>query len=222
MSTGPVQAATAPASHGGSVVRRSGTASVQGLAGGRVPVLPVAAVAAATALLLVVTELLVGWGRGTAAGSCGPAVAAGSRLPAGAATQKRPRRTTRPAAALASVPPPGSPSAGSLPSSLDAFAGQQLLAGQSWRTARVTMTMQANGELVIYDKAGQAEWASGTVGTGYRLIMQADGNLVIYNRQPFGVWSSGTGGDQGAFLEIQGSGDVVIIYHGKVVWSAGT
>jgi hypothetical protein len=36
------------------------------------------------------------------------------------------------------------------------------------------------------------------------------------------VWSSGTGGNQGAFLELESNGDVVIVYQGKIAWSAGT
>jgi hypothetical protein len=111
--------------------------------------------------------------------------------------------------------------AASLPSSLDVFPGQQLHSGQSWKTSQVTMTMQADGELVIY-RAGRAEWSSGTVGSGYRVIMQDDGNLVIYNQQVFGVWSSDTGGDQGAYLKLESNGDVVIIYQGKVIWTPGT
>ncbi|QBD75425.1 lectin [Ktedonosporobacter rubrisoli] len=56
--------------------------------------------------------------------------------------------------------------------------------------------MQADGNLVIYDPAGDPLWASGT--NGYDdsyLIIQDDGNAVIYT--PYGdpVWATGTNGE---------------------------
>lgn len=102
------------------------------------------------------------------------------------------------------------------------YADEQLTFGQSWRTSQVTMTMEDDGQLEIFNPTGQVEWSSDTVGTGVRAIMQADGNLVVYNQQVYGVWSSLTGGDQGAYLDLESNGNVVIMYQGKIVWSAGT
>jgi hypothetical protein len=40
--------------------------------------------------------------------------------------------------------------------------------------------MQADGNLVLYNKNGKALWASGTAGSvGDRLEVQSDGNLVV-------------------------------------------
>ena len=113
---------------------------------------------------------------------------------------------------------PGTSSTGSLPSSLKIYADEQLMSGQSWRTSKVTMTMQPDGQLEIYGRDGVAEWSSDTVGTGIKAIMQADGNFVIYNKKVFGIWSSGTEG-QGAYLEMESSGAVAIIYNGHVLFT---
>ena len=113
---------------------------------------------------------------------------------------------------------PGTPSTGALPSSLKIYADEQLMIGQSWRTSKVTMTMQPDGQLEIYGRGGVAEWSSDTAGTGIRAIMQADGNFVIYNKKVFGIWSSGTEG-QGAYLEMESSGAVVIIDNGHVLYT---
>ena len=53
--------------------------------------------------------------------------------------------------------------------------------------------MQTDGNLVIYNPAGQAKWNSGTVGNpGAFVILQDDGNLVIYSTTARPLWSSNT------------------------------
>jgi hypothetical protein len=57
--------------------------------------------------------------------------------------------------------------------------------------------MQADGNLVVYDDDGDAEWDSETyrddAGT-YALVMQDDGNLVVYdNASGDPLWSTQTG-----------------------------
>jgi len=57
--------------------------------------------------------------------------------------------------------------------------------------------MQADGNFVVYNKAGSAVWATNTVrGEGYyRLRMQNDGNVVIYNGDfavGNAIWATGT------------------------------
>ncbi|MFK0159977.1 protein kinase [Streptomyces sp. NPDC090493] len=99
---------------------------------------------------------------------------------------------------------------------------QQLMPGESWQTNRTTMTMQTDGNLVIYDEDHHRRWSSGTSGTGYRAIMQADGNLVVYNQDTWGVWSSVTSGHDGAYLYLGTDGDVSVVYQGTTLWSAGT
>jgi hypothetical protein len=99
---------------------------------------------------------------------------------------------------------------------------QQLMPGESWQTNRTTMTMQTDGNLVIFDENHHRRWSSGTSGTGYRAIMQADGNLVVYDKDTWGVWSSVTSGHDGAYLYLGTDGDVSVVYQGTTLWSAGT
>ena len=49
--------------------------------------------------------------------------------------------------------------------------------------------MQGDGNLVVYDAAGQAQWWSGTAGyCGAWLAVQSDGNLVIYDVYGYPIW----------------------------------
>ena len=54
-------------------------------------------------------------------------------------------------------------------------------------------------------------------------IMQADGNFVIYDIEdgfPFPVWSTSTWGNPGAYLNVQGDGNMVIYSASNtVLWS---
>jgi hypothetical protein len=57
------------------------------------------------------------------------------------------------------------------------------------------LTMQTDGNLVLYDVNGHAVWASDTQNSGearHRLIRQSDGNLVIYAKNNEPTWSSKT------------------------------
>ncbi|MFI1052184.1 protein kinase [Streptomyces griseoruber] len=133
-------------------------------------------------------------------------------------------KTTGPSGkAVGSAPDPGETvSASPEWTTLTVRHDQQLMPGESWQTNRTTMTMQTDGNLVIYDEDHHRRWSSGTSGTGYRAIMQADGNLVVYNKDTFGVWSSVTSGHDGAYLYFGTDGDVSVVYQGTTLWSAGT
>jgi hypothetical protein len=80
--------------------------------------------------------------------------------------------------------------------------------------------MQDDGNLVIYDSAGHAVWASGTFGAfGAYAIMQLDGNFVIYNSANQPIWATGKYGS-GNYLIMQMDGNLVV-YHGTTpLWSA--
>ena len=55
------------------------------------------------------------------------------------------------------------------------------------------LRMQDNGNLVIYDRTGEATWASGTVMTGViSAKMQDDGNLVLYMNLHDPIWATNT------------------------------
>lgn len=102
-------------------------------------------------------------------------------------------------------------------------AGDALHAGQS-RTScdgRFQLTMQGDGNLVLYQRAAPPVWSTGTNGTGASMAaMQGDGNLVLYAGGP--VWSSQTFGHPGAALAVQSDGNVVIYGGGQALWASGT
>jgi len=53
--------------------------------------------------------------------------------------------------------------------------------------------MQQDGNLVVYNGAGQPLWNSGTEGNpGAFLVVQDDGNMVIYNQELQPLWQTGT------------------------------
>ncbi|MDT0462169.1 hypothetical protein [Streptomyces gibsoniae] len=101
-------------------------------------------------------------------------------------------------------------------------ATRTLSAGQSWSATLAHLTMQGDGNLVIYDEQGHARWASNTFGAGNHAVFQADGNLVVYNSANQAVWSSGTEGHNGAELVLQNDGNVVISQDGAALWASGT
>ena len=68
--------------------------------------------------------------------------------------------------------------------------------------------MQGDGNLVEYNAANAAIWASGTSGNaGAYLVMQGDGNLVLYSAAHAALWASGTSG-AGAYLELGDDGSL--------------
>ena len=57
------------------------------------------------------------------------------------------------------------------------------------------LTMQTDGNLVLYDVNGHAVWASDTQNSGEaprRLVMQLDGNLAIKDKNCKTTWCTGT------------------------------
>ena len=77
--------------------------------------------------------------------------------------------------------------------------GQSLQQGESiWSTnEQYRLTMQDDGNLVLYDGKNQPHWASNTWRHGeppYRATMQDDGNLVLYDVRGTATWASNTWG----------------------------
>ena len=77
--------------------------------------------------------------------------------------------------------------------------GQSLQQGESiWSTnEQYRLTMQDDGNLVLYDGKNQPHWASNTWRHGeppYRTTMQDDGNLVLYDVRGTATWASNTWG----------------------------
>lgn len=57
------------------------------------------------------------------------------------------------------------------------------------------LTLQTDGNVVIYVKRAKPVWATNTNGKGgWRLVMQDDGNLVLYAKINTPVWASNTNG----------------------------
>lgn len=61
-------------------------------------------------------------------------------------------------------------------------------------------------------------WSAGTC-CGDRLAMQRDGNLVVYDGAGDALFASDTAGQDGAFLRVEDSGRAVLIRDGAVLWS---
>jgi hypothetical protein len=89
---------------------------------------------------------------------------------------------------------------------------------------RWTLTMQADGNLVLYRSGGRARWATGTYGkTVSRAIMQGDGNFVMYGPDGKYIWDTATDRHPGAWLIVQNDGNVVIYGPaGNPLWATNT
>ncbi|MFJ9640342.1 mannose-binding protein [Streptomyces sp. NPDC101178] len=91
--------------------------------------------------------------------------------------------------------------------------------GQSWATNRIRMTMQQDGNLVVYNEQNKPIWAAMTFGENHRAIFQPDGNLVIHNGEDRAIWASKTHDFGGAQMVLRPDAKVVIVHNGRVVWS---
>ncbi|MBX7225290.1 MAG: hypothetical protein K1X55_04620 [Chitinophagales bacterium] len=85
------------------------------------------------------------------------------------------------------------------------------------------LTMQTDGNLVLYNKKNHPIWASNTNGTDARYaIMQGDGNLVLYNENGRPIWATATDGNPNSFLIIQDDRNLVIYQDETPIWASGT
>jgi hypothetical protein len=102
--------------------------------------------------------------------------------------------------------------------------GETLLAGQSISAGRDILTMQGDGNLVLYAPGRIPVWASNTAGNGgAQLVMQADGNLVVAAPGGRPLWAAGTGGHSRSVLILQADGDAILDAPGNVtLWSTNT
>ncbi|WP_405194163.1 mannose-binding protein [Streptomyces anulatus] len=91
--------------------------------------------------------------------------------------------------------------------------------GQSWATNRIRMTMQQDGNLVVYNEQNKPIWAAMTFGENHRAIFQPDGNLVVHNGDDRAIWASKTHDFGGARLVLRPDAKVVVVHNGRVVWS---
>ncbi|MFJ6464749.1 protein kinase [Streptomyces sp. NPDC091387] len=99
----------------------------------------------------------------------------------------------------------------------------KLHAATSWKTGRLQLGMQADGNLVLYDRQEKrVMWAAGTSGKDNMAAFQDDGNLVVYTAAGRAIWASDPVGFTNATLVIQPGGNVVIMAGGKQVWATNT
>lgn len=85
------------------------------------------------------------------------------------------------------------------------------------------LIMQGDGNLVLYDGAGKATWASGTDhDPGAHAVMQTDGNLVVYATDGKAVWASATSRHPGAYVALQTDGNLVIYLGSTPLWASKT
>jgi hypothetical protein len=108
---------------------------------------------------------------------------------------------------------------------LDPF---QLVAGQSATIGNLTLSMQTDGNLVLY-RDGVSKWASGTndwpsTCTSCYASFQSDGNLVLYSAGGNGeytpYWSTGTNGHPGAQIHLLDSAPYLAIVQGIEIYPA--
>ena len=91
------------------------------------------------------------------------------------------------------------------------LSGQTLQPGQSLTGGHDTLTMQANGNLVLLAPGHTPLWSTRTSGSdGASLVMQPNGNLAVVAPGGQTLWSAGTGHHSGSTLILQPNGNAVI------------
>ncbi len=104
--------------------------------------------------------------------------------------------------------------------------GQILLAGHyiMSNNVRYVLTMQSDGNLVLYGDGPVALWSSRTSGLGGTgVVMQSDGNLVMYNSVGKAIWNSQTGGQGISQVNVQSDGNTVIYNsNSAAIWNTKT
>jgi|GEM_PF-3043748 len=75
----------------------------------------------------------------------------------------------------------------------DNFSPRALWASNTYRSGAGQLSLQTDGNLVLYAWGGRAKWASNTVGAWHpHLFMQNDGNLILIDQSGRAVWDTGT------------------------------
>ncbi len=105
----------------------------------------------------------------------------------------------------------------------DGQYGGEMFGFQEIKSAngKYTLTMQGDGNLVLYSPT-RALWHAGTAGNPYsRLAIQPDGNMVVYDMNHRPIWYTGT--NQRDKLILQDDGNLVL-YNGRnqPLWSTLT
>lgn len=97
--------------------------------------------------------------------------------------------------------------------------GTYLEIGRQYPAGDFFLVFQADGNLVVYTKAGVAVWHTHTYGMDAKTaVMQTDGNFVIYNSTGVPLWNTETGKFPGAYAQLQSNGAFVICT-GVPIWA---
>lgn len=93
------------------------------------------------------------------------------------------------------------------------------------------LSLQSDGNLVVYGPSGAALWYAGTANSATTtLAAQTDGNLVVYSGGR-ALWNAGTGGHPGAYTCFQTDGNLVVYAdngsgirscQGAALWDSGS
>lgn len=104
-------------------------------------------------------------------------------------------------------------------------AGDQLGLGESLDSLNggYTLTLQADGNLVLTEGTGTVVWASATDGKGVeRATFQTDGNFVLYTGGGEGVWSTQTDGSGADRIVLQDDRNLVVYAGDADKWASNT
>jgi hypothetical protein len=97
--------------------------------------------------------------------------------------------------------------------------GTSLEMGRQYPAGNFFLVFQADGNLVVYTKAGAVVWHTNTYGKDAKTaVMQGDGNFVIYSSTGVPLWNTQTGKFPGAYAQLQSNGAFVICT-GVPVWA---
>jgi hypothetical protein len=106
------------------------------------------------------------------------------------------------------------------------MAGDKLLPGEKRSSGNgvFSLTLQTDGNLVLYNGQGQSLWSSLTNGKPVAYCaLQEDGNFVAYLQNGTAAWSTATNGQQGVYLVVQNDGKAVMYRgDGNAVWVSKT
>ena len=126
-----------------------------------------------------------------------------------------------PATPSPATPSPATPQAPSACGTLG--SGGSLTSGQSLLSCdrQHRLTMQDDGNLVLYGRGNAVLWATYTVGRGQYAKMQNDGNFVLVGGgQP--LFDTHTDQHFGAYLAVQDDGNMVVYYGGRALFDTHT
>lgn len=94
---------------------------------------------------------------------------------------------------------------------------------KAWTAGNYSLRFTSDGNLELWDNAAVTLLWQSETSEALSLSMQDDGNLVIYGEGNVALWSSDTGSNDGASLVLQDDGNLVIYSStNKPLWATNT